>query len=132
MDKITYNIHVDPTTKYATAPTIPPDAIFKQGDLVSFTSDWPNTVIRYTNGSPFEGIEALEELEVPLKGAAVNGLWYTMKETKDIHHFECGYWAPEEPEPPETQEAQACGSVAVKKKKKVFVAWPGGGDTPRK
>lgn len=118
MAKITYTITVDPSTEVATAPTVPPDAIFKNGDQVSFTSNWPGTVIKYTHGSPFEEIKSGEEVPIPAGGTAGP---YTMKDTKDTYHFQCGSY----------QAAQVKTPKGIAPEEKVFVAWPGGGDTPR-
>jgi hypothetical protein len=116
MAEITYNIHVDKSTMVATAPTDPPDAIFKAGDKVSFTSNWPDTAIKYNHCSPFEEIKAGDVVSIPAGP-------YTMKETKDRYHFDCGSY----------QAAKVLTSTGnPAPEEKVFVAWEGGGDTPRK
>jgi hypothetical protein len=120
MAEITYNIVVNPTTNVATAPITPADAKFNPGDKVSFTSNFAGTVIKYIHGSPFEEIKAGEDVPIPAGGAAGP---FTMKDTKDSYHFECGSY-----------EAAAWGATAPgggASGKNVFVPWPGGGDTPK-
>lgn len=118
MAKITYTIKLDASTNTATASTKPPDAKFNIGDEVSFTSDWPDTVIKYTNGSPFKELKAGKPVELPAGP-------YKIVKTTDTHHtyhFECGSY----------QAAQVVTPGSVAPEEKVFVAWKGGGDTPRK
>ena len=120
MTQFMYHIHVDPeskkaTTKLTAQQKIVDAAQIKEGDQVSFQSDYPGTVIRYIDRTPFKDLAPGREVKIPAGP-------YTLRQNgyhPDQDHFECGTYVKH------SSETQQRSSSA-----KPFHAWSGGNGTP--
>jgi hypothetical protein len=83
---VEYHIEVDLGTGNATVTRKPAFARLTRGDIVHFTSNDPDTMVRYISSTPFEVPELAAGKE--LKVGRGKGPFICVKEGE--HKFECG------------------------------------------